>query len=294
MDELFGVAGVWLVIFNATSGGIGSSGILIGVLGGLALLALFVLHALRAERPLLDLGLFRAPVFSAATVTNVLGGATLIGSMLLFPLYFQAVRGETALSAGLLTAPQGVGAAMMVPISGRLVDRSRAGLAVLTGLFLMVLSFAAYTQLAEDTSYALLAILLWVVGLGAGCTGMSAMSAAYQTLTREAIPRATTIMNIVQRVGGSISTALFAVVLQRQIALGLSGARGGGLAAAQSVPPGARTEATPALAAAFGHTFWWPLAFAAAAILPALLLPRERPQAQVPARTGSPTGLAAS
>jgi hypothetical protein len=62
-------------------------------------------------------------------------------------------------------------------------------------------------------------------------------------------------------------------VLQRQIALGLSGARGG-LAAAQSVPPGARAEATPALAAAFGHTFWWPLAFAAAAILPALLLPR--------------------
>jgi hypothetical protein len=66
------------------------------------------------------------------------------------------------------------------------------------------------------------------------------------------------------------------------------------LAAAQSVPPRARAEATPALAAAFGHTFWRPLAFAAAAILPALLLPRERPQAQVPARTGSPTGLAAS
>ena len=61
--------------------------------------------------------------------------------------------------------------------------------------------------------------------------------AAYQTLTREAVPRAT-IINIVQRVDGSIGTALFAVVLQCQISLRLSQTRGGGLAAEESVPPG--------------------------------------------------------
>jgi hypothetical protein len=139
-------------------------------------------------------------------------------------------------------------------------------------------------------------VSLWVVGLGAGCTMMPAMSAAYQSLTSQAVPRATTMINIVQRVGGSIGTALFAMVLQYRISRGLFEA--GGFETARSVFPEARAESVAPIAAAFAHTFWWPLALAAAAVLPALLLPRERPPetapsdlAEDPAGAGGPTGV---
>ena len=52
---------------------------------------------------------------------------SLFGAMLILPLYYQVVRGESALDAGLLLAPQGLGAATAMPIAGRLTDRLGAG-----------------------------------------------------------------------------------------------------------------------------------------------------------------------
>ena len=78
--------------------------------------------------------LFRSVGFSAAAATTFLLGAALFGAMLLLPLYYQVDRGETALSAGLLIAPQGIGAALVMPISGRLTDRIGGGVLALAGV----------------------------------------------------------------------------------------------------------------------------------------------------------------
>ncbi|HEY4279811.1 MAG TPA: DHA2 family efflux MFS transporter permease subunit [Conexibacter sp.] len=266
---------------TSSSGGIGSARAILPMLGGLVLVVLFVLHSLRAKTPLLDLSLFRAKAFSAAAGVTILFGAAMYGAMLLFPLYYQVVRGESALSAGLLMAPQGVGAALMMPITGRIVDRGMAGRVVLFGLPLTAIGFLAYTQLGPDTSYLWLSIALFVSGLGTGATMMPAMSAAYQTLNHAQVPRATTTLNILMRVGGSIGTALLAVVLQHQIrgALPAAATRGGesGLGALSSIPAALQDSVAPAIADAFSHTFWWSVALLVIGIVPALLLPRRRP-----------------
>src|ERR671929_1843139 len=97
------------------------------VIAGVALVAAFVVHARRAPRPLIDVGLFRHGAFSAAAATTFLIGGALFGAMIILPLYFQIDRGETALSAGLLMAPQGLGAALAMPAAGRLTDRIGGG-----------------------------------------------------------------------------------------------------------------------------------------------------------------------
>ena len=61
-------------------------------------------------------------------------GAAFFGAMLLLPLYYQIVRGQSALDAGLLMVPQGLGAMLTMPIAGRLTDRTGAGRIVLVGL----------------------------------------------------------------------------------------------------------------------------------------------------------------
>ncbi|MDW5596056.1 DHA2 family efflux MFS transporter permease subunit [Conexibacter stalactiti] len=271
--------------------GFGSAGALLPMIAGLVLVVLFVVHSLRSDHPLLDLRLFKVRAFSAAAGVTVLFGSAMFGAMLLFPLYYQIVRGQSALDAGLLMAPQGLGAAVMMPISGRIVDRGAAGKVVLCGLPLVALGYFTYTQLGADTSYALLAGSLFVAGLGTGATMMPSMAAAYQTLSHAAVPRATTTLNILMRVGGSIGTALFAVVLQHQFrdvapAGGAgAGAAGGesGLGAIAAIPEAARDRVAPALAEAFAHTFWWPVAILLLALIPALFLPRRRPDAPEPA-----------
>ena len=110
-----------------TSGGLGAPIAWAPIAAGLVLIGLFVLHALRTPRPLIDMRMFGSIGFSAAAATTFLLGAALFGAMLLLPLYFQVDRGESALSAGLLMAPQGIGAALVMPLSGRLTDRIGGG-----------------------------------------------------------------------------------------------------------------------------------------------------------------------
>ena len=50
-------------------------------------------------------------------------GAALFGGMILLPLYWQGVRHESVVDTGLLTAPQGLGMALVMPLAGRLTDR---------------------------------------------------------------------------------------------------------------------------------------------------------------------------
>jgi EmrB/QacA subfamily drug resistance transporter len=244
----------------ASKGGIESALPAIALFGGLVLVVSFVFHALHTDKPLLDMRLFKNPRFSAASSTTVLLAGALFGGMILMPLYFQQVRGEGALNAGLLMAPQGVGAAAVMPLAGWLTDKMSPGRVVLPGLACVLIGTLPFTQLGVHTSYLLLSAALVLRGVGIGATMMPAMSAAYQTLDHAAVPRATSSLNVLQRVGGSLGTAILAVVLQHRI-----------------------TAVRPNIAHAYGQTFWVAMAMTAVAVLPALrLIPRPEPAETVP------------
>jgi EmrB/QacA subfamily drug resistance transporter len=268
--------GLALLVYGLSELGIeGKVGakVVVGLVGGAALLVAFGLHAARARgRALIDLSLFRDRAFAAASGTTFIFGVSLFGAMLILPLYYQVVRAESALSAGLLLAPQGLGAAMAMPLAGRVTDRLGVGRIVPFGVVLACLGTGVYTQLTASTSYWLLGIALWVRGGGLGMTMMPSMAAAYQTLERASVPRATSTINIIRTVGGSLGTAVLTVVLQRRIVAEIPGATGD----LGSLRGGAERAAEP-LASAFGHTFWWAVGLTALALIPAAFLPRHPP-----------------
>jgi len=228
---------------------------------GATLVVGFVLHALRAAQPLLDIRLFREPSFGAAALTTFILGACLFGAMLIMPLYFQLVRGEDAVTTGLLLIPQGIGAAIAMVPAGRLTDRLGGGRIALAGLAVTLWTTIPFTLLGATTSYVLIGAAMLARGFGIGLTMMPAMTAAYARLEPEDIAHATPQLTVLQRIGGSIGIALLTVVLQN----GLDGAH------------------TPAAAAsAFGHTYELVLALTLVAAIPAYVLARaerRRPHA---------------
>jgi EmrB/QacA subfamily drug resistance transporter len=261
-------------------GGFDDPGVLVGIIAGAVLLVGFIVHARRAGgQALIDLALFRDKAFAAASGTTLIFGVSLFGAMFILPLYYQVVRGQGALGAGLLLAPQGLGAACAMPAAGRMTDRLGAGRIVPFGVIIAVAGTAVFTQLSADTSFALLGISLFVRGIGLGLTMMPSMAAAYQTLDRPAVPRATTAINIIRTIGGSLGVAILSVVLERQIAAQLGGAAGD-LGAVRA--GGASSHVTDPLAQAFGTTFWWAVGLTALAMIPALFLPRHPAVARRP------------
>jgi MFS family permease len=256
-------------------GGFGAGRALAGIAIGLSLVVLFVWHAWRrGHAALIDVSLFASRGYAAAAGTNLLVGVALFGALILLPLYYQIVRGESPLATGLLLVPQGLGAALAMPIAGRLTDEIGARAVIPFGIALALAGTAAFTQVGAGTSYVFLAGALFVIGLGLGATIMPSMAVAYQAVPREAVAQATSTINVIQRVAASVGTALLAVVLQRSIATDLPGFRGG-IEALASVSKEGQAHAAPALAAAFGTTFWVAFGLVAAALVPALLLPRQ-------------------
>ncbi|WP_261568319.1 DHA2 family efflux MFS transporter permease subunit [Frankia gtarii] len=234
---------------------------------GLAMIAAFALHALRTRIvPLIDLRLFRSASFCGSAGMMFLFGLSLYGAMLLLPLYEQQVRGRSAIEAGLLLAPQGLGMMLAMILVGRVVDRTSPRLLVLAGLVLNVLGSVAYTQVGADTSEVLLGGSLVVRGMGLAAATIPVMSAAYHGLRPTDIPRATSAVRIFQQIGGSLGTAVLAVVLAHQLR--------GATTAGGVVDRGVQAHA-------YAVSFWWTLGFSLLAIPLALLLP-GRPAMGVP------------
>jgi EmrB/QacA subfamily drug resistance transporter len=222
------------------------------IVAGIALLAAFVVHARRVPNPLIDVRLLQTRAFAASAGTTFLLAISLFGAMFLLPLYFQVARGLGPAEAGLMLAPQGLGAAIMIPLAGRLTDRIGPGRVVLPGLTLMVLGTLPLAWAGASTSYALLAGALVVRGMGLGASMMPSQSAAFATLGRDTgAAHGTSAINAIQRMGGALGVALMSVLLGHYLSAG------------------------GPVAPAFGHTFVWPVLLTLLAIVPAALRPRR-------------------
>jgi EmrB/QacA subfamily drug resistance transporter len=247
---------------------------LVALGGGVLLLVLFVVHALRENDPLIDIRLFVARGFSSGAAANFVLGVALFGVALLLPLYFQIIRGRTALQTGLLLVPQGLGAACAIGVAGALTDRVGARRVVPAGVLLALLGTGAYTQITAHSSYWYLATALFLIGAGLGATITPAMAAAFRDLEHAQMAQASSAINVVQRVAGSLGTALLAVVLQRAIRSNLHSFHGD-IGQASALARHDPAHAAPAIAHAFGTAFWVAFALTAAALVPALLLPSK-------------------
>jgi EmrB/QacA subfamily drug resistance transporter len=234
---------------------LGSVAVLAPVLAGVALGVSFIAHARRASRPLLDVRLYANRVFAGASLTTFGAATALFGAMILVPLYYQQVRGENVIDTGLLNGPQGLGALVAMPLAGRITERLGGGRVARAGISVLALSTLPLAFVGAHTSIVLISLVLVLRGLSIGFAFMPAMTAAFAALRPEQLSDATPQMNVLQRLGGAVGTAVLAVVLQRSAGRGADG-----------------------LAHGFDVAYWWALGIAALSLIPCVMLLRaERP-----------------
>ncbi|SBT44129.1 DHA2 family efflux MFS transporter permease subunit [Micromonospora narathiwatensis] len=310
--------GLALFLYGVSSlpeaGTISETKVWLPMLVGAVLVVSFVLYSFRPRHPLVDLRLFANRNLTIATVTLVVFIIAFMGAGLLFPSYFLQIRGESTLTAGLLMAPQGIGAMLTMPIAGMLADRVPVGRTVPFALLLIAAGFFTFTQLDADTSYWLLCGSLFVMGLGMGATMMPIMTSALKTLHAQEVARGSTLVNILQQIGGSVGAAVMSVLLTSE----LNGSRpipgmtdpsgkpvteaGLAIAAQQQpellqqfpVPPGLIERGLDFAASSFSSVFWVAFLLVLLTFIPAAFLPRRRRpvlDGQQPEQPPTPVGI---
>lgn len=208
--------GLPLFLYGATQ--IGASGfvpqpIALSVFGAL-LVAVFIVKTLRARHPLIDLHLLELKPFSAATTITGFTGANMYGGLLLLPLYLQIVMGLSPASTGIWLLVMGLGSAVALPVAGALTDRLGAGPVSLTGAGLLLISTIPFLFPAALTD-GVLATALVARGVGLALAQMPAVTAAYASASNHEMGDATTLVNIVQRVGGAIGAVVIVIIIHQ-------------------------------------------------------------------------------
>jgi EmrB/QacA subfamily drug resistance transporter len=248
-----GLAGILLGLSQLSEdGGLLHAGVLVPLLAGIALLGAFVAWALRPadHKPIVDIRLLRLRSLGSASAVLFTAGAVMYAGMFLLPLYYQQLRGEDVLAAGLLMIPQGAGALASRFVVGVLVERFGARRVTISSFLLAAAATVPFALAGPGTSLWLLGAVLFVRGLGIGAVLIPPMSVAYQDIQPESVPHATMNTRISQQVGASFGTAIVAVALQTMLDSGVTGA--------------------------FQGAFWWAIGITVVAVLPAVFLPIGR------------------
>lgn len=180
---------------------------------GVISLALFILRQLKLEEPLLEMRIYKYPMFALSSVISISLSMSMFSAMILMPIYIQTIKGISPINSGLLMLPGALIMGMMSPITGRLFDKWGAKVLAIPGLSLVVITTFLFSQLTLDTSYWQIMIIYSVRMLGIALVMMPVMTNGLNTLPMKAYPHGTAINNTLQQVSGAIGSAFLITLM---------------------------------------------------------------------------------
>ncbi len=248
LGVVLSTAGLTLLVYGIIHGGERNEWATLGVLGpllgGLALLALFVWVERRSTHPTLDVTLFRNPAFTAAAVTLALTFFALQGASFFLTYYLQAVEDYSPLRAGLLILPVSVGVALSAPRSAGMVKRFGPKAVVAVGMTLVAVSLGGFGFVDRSTPIWVFEVLMFVLGLGVGNVMAPATESVMSAVPREKAGAGSAVNNTIRLVGGALGVAILGSLLSAAYRSSLG-------AAVDVLPAGARDAAGESIGGTF-------------------------------------------
>jgi EmrB/QacA subfamily drug resistance transporter len=181
---------------------------------GLALLALYALHARRTPHAVIDLAVFRKRSFSA----SVLGGAFMRIAMganpFLLAMLLQVAFGLSAFAAGLMTCISAIGALLMKTAAPPILRRFGFRSVLLANAVIVGASFMAYSLFTPAWPQWAIMAVLGVGGFFRSLQFTALNGLAYADIEQDEMSRATTTSSMMQQLVQSVGIALSANVLQ--------------------------------------------------------------------------------
>jgi MFS family permease len=162
--------------YGSSATGWGSPRVLFLMIGGVALLAAFVVIEGRVENPMFHLSLFRIRAFTFGTLSTFLAAVARGGLMFMLIIWLQGIWlpqhgysfSSTPLWAGIYMLPLTVGILLSGPAAGALSDRYGSRVFATSGMLATALSFAFLLLLPTNFSYVWFAAILLMNGLSIG------------------------------------------------------------------------------------------------------------------------------
>ena len=208
-----GFGGLLYGFSSASSDGWTDSIVLTTLIVGAIALAIFIVRQLKMAEPLLDLCVYKYPMFALSSVIAIVNAVAMFSGMILTPAYVQSVRGISPLDSGLMMLPGAIVMGIMSPITGKLFDKFGPRALGVLGLAITAISTYMLANLQIDSSYTFIILVYTLRMLGMSMVMMPIMTNGLNQLPTRLNPHGTAINNTAQQVSGSIGTAILVTIM---------------------------------------------------------------------------------
>lgn len=269
---IFSTAAVFTTSWAGTTYAWASPQIL-GLLAGLVVTAfLFVLVERRAQEPIMPLSLFRLRNFNLPALAGVTVGVAMFSTIAYLPTYLQMVEGVSATMSGLMLIPMTAGMLTSTISTGRLISKTgRYKIFLIIGPIIGAAGLAMLSTIAAGTPYWFIAVGMFVVGLGVGCSMQNLVLVVQNDVPHSIVGVATSSVAYFRQIGASVGIAVFgSLFVSRLVDAFASMPRGPG--GAPGVNPGEVRSLTPKVLAQLPAPAQAAIADAFATALPPLFL----------------------
>jgi EmrB/QacA subfamily drug resistance transporter len=215
-------AGLGLLIFamvKASQEGWGTTGTIVRLAIGVALLIAFVVIELRTKYPLLPFSIFRLRTLRGANLAGILTGMSLFSMFLFISYYLQFVLGYSAIKTGIAYLPLAVSIIITAGIASQLVTRIGFKPTLIGGLVILAVGLFWFSRISPTGSY--LSDVLGpsiLAGCGLGFTFVPVTIAAVTGTSGPQAGIASGLINASQQIGGALGVAILVSVSSSRIA----------------------------------------------------------------------------
>ncbi len=215
---LFSTIGFGAIIYGFSAVGESEAGfanplvysfIIVGIIG----IILFAWRQLKLEEPVMDLRVFKYPMYTHAVIMFLIIIMSMFASEIILPIYMQGPLALTAATAGLILLPGSILNGIMSPFMGALFDKFGPRLLMIPATIVLSGTMFMMSRLTTDTP-------LWVVILGyillmlsVSAIMMPAETNGLNQLPKQLYPHGTAVMSTLQPVGGAIGVSVFISIM---------------------------------------------------------------------------------
>ncbi len=210
---LAATAFILLTSLGGTTYAWGSAPIWILGIGGVVLVALFVLVERRAKEPVLPLHLFRQRAFSVTSLVGFIVGFAMFGAITYLPAFFQVVKGISPTLSGVQLLPLMAGLLVVSIGSGQLISRTgKYRVFPIAGSALMTLGMYLLSLMGVGTPAVLDSLYMVILGMGLGGVMQVLVIIVQNAVPHSELGVATSGATFFRSIGGSFGTAIFGAI----------------------------------------------------------------------------------
>lgn len=175
----------------------------------------FAARELRAPAPVVDLRLFRDPVFSSGVLAGVIVFSIIIANMFLLSLFMQEVLGFTATDAGTALLPRTAVMVVAMPLAGRLYRRASPRASIAAGLLCSAGGLYSISGVSTDTGIGAFTWGLLLQGLGTSLIFVPLNTLLHENAPRDRVADAAGMYMMLRQIGSSLGLAIVAGLVPR-------------------------------------------------------------------------------